>query len=465
MANITTNNINLLLNDPSSVLTSNTASGVSTLSVQNIAGFTTNQVLLLGPLGNEGSEIVKTHASTAPSGSTITLASATLFPHSSSTTLTAMQYDQVEFSNATTLTGSKSVLATQSVDVGSDKTAFLDIFSYSGYYFARFKNSISGAFSGYSDAIPVAGYTQLSARLIINNSLDDINKKTSDLLNDQYAFRQIDNCQMECIRDLKRWSFMQKFDFNMGDLSTGQFRIALPVDCDDQNSNKSIYNFRIGKGTNITWVDKEKWNDLLQDVAHTTLVNSIIVGATSIVLKDSSDLFSSGTITIGANTYSYSANDTTTNTLTIVSSTTTNTAGADVFQNASTGYPNYWTTFGGYIYMYPLIDATLNGRNAYMDYYSSLIQTTTDTQTIVLPDPTLVQYYLSWKFLLRLNNGDSTNESEAMYTKFLARKAKMIQKETANRTFQFKPLLNKFDMRSDNSKTQRLGNFPGYNNG
>jgi hypothetical protein len=258
---------------------------------------------------------------------------------------------------------------------------------------------------------------------------------------------------------------MQQFDYSLGSLTTGQWRVALPADCDDQNSNRSIYNFRLGKGRNITWVDKEKWNDLLQDVAHTTLASNINIGDTTITLTNADDLqpVTAGVVLIGPNYYSYTA--ITGNVLTIPAATTTSTAGQDVFQNASTGYPNYWTTFGGYIYFYPVMDATNSGLNGYLDYYSKLIQTTTDTQQIVFPDPTVVQYYLSWKFLLRLNNGMGTEESELMKENYIERRAKMIQKETANRTFQFKPLLNKFDMRSSDAREQRLGNFPGYNNG
>jgi len=460
MANISIKNIDLTVNEPQTFITADTASASGTLTVKNIGGFAVNQTLLLGSLGNEGSEIVKTHASTAPSGSTITLAANTVFPHSSSTPLMIMLYDQVEFSNATTIGGSKTVLATQTIDTGSDYSVFNDINSYSGYYFARFKNSISGNFSGYSDPIPTSGYTQLSARKIIDNALQDINKRTSDVLTDDYAFRQIDNCQMEVIRDLKRWSFMQKFDFNLGAVTTGQFKIALPADIDDANSNKSIYNFRIGANQNINWVDKEKWNQILQSVAHTTLASNINVSDATVTLTDSGDFPTSGTLTIGANQYTFIANNTTTNVLTLSTpSTTTNTAGQDAFASASTGMPTYWTTFGGYIYFYPLIDATQNNNNAYMDYYSQLLPTTTDTQTIVIPDPTVVQYYLSWKFSLKLNNGDATPETDAWQKQYLARKAKMIQKETANRTFQLKPRLNRFSMRDGDNKSVRLQGF------
>lgn len=452
-------NINLLLDEPQSYLTSDTASGVTSLNVKNLTGFTTNQILVLGFLGFQGSEIVKTHASTAPASGVITLAAATIYPHSASTTLTASAYDQVEISNAATTTGTKSVLTTISISVNSDSTNYDDTFNNTGYYFARFKNSITGAFSGYSDPIPSTGYTQISARSIIDSALGQIGKSTSIILSDDFAFSEIDNCQMEVIREMKRWSFMQKFDQNIGQLTTGQWRVALPTDCDDQNTTKSIYNFKIGKGSNLTWVDKEKWNQITSGIAHTTLSVSIALAATTITLTDSSNFDDTGTIQVGANTYSYTANNRTTNVLTTTSTTTTNSSGTDVFQGATTGNPSYWTIFGGYAYFYPILAATYNNRDAYMDYYSYLIKTTTDTQTIVVPDPTLVQYYLQWKFMVKQNNGEDTEGSDNKYKLYLGRLKTLKAKESMNRTFQFKPLQNRFMISSDDTAAIRTGAF------
>ncbi len=452
-------NISIVLDEPQSYLTTDTASGVTTLSVKNLTGFTSSQTLLLGFLGFQGSEVVKTSASVPPASGVITLSSATVFPHSASTTITAIEYDQVEVSTATTTTGSKTVLSTVSLAVNSDSTNYNDALNSIGYYFARFRNSITGAYSNYSDAIPATGYTQMSARSIIDSALGMINKKTSSTLSDEFAFQEIDNCQMETLREMKRWSFMQQFDKNIGQLTTGQWKIALPTDCDDQNTNKSIYNFKIGKGTNIIWVDKEKWNDLIQGVSHTTLASSIQVSDVSVTLTDSSNFEDTGTIMIGANSYSYTANNRTTNTLTIPASTTTNTSGDDCFQGASTGTPQYWTTFGGFVYFYPVLDSTLNNRDSYMDYYSSLIKTTTDTQLIVIPDPTVVQYYLAWKFMLRQSNGEPTLGSDEKYKQYVLRRDTMKRKESLNRTFQFKPLQNRMRMNSDDPASVRLGNF------
>ena len=458
-----TNNTTLTTDNIRTFLTSDTAAGVTSLTVKNLTGFATNQVLVLGPWGNEGTEIV--YVSSVSGSSTINLTATTLYPHSASSPIIVIDFDQVEFSWSVTTTGSKTVLSTVNITVDvPDFTRYNDTTQTTGYYFIRFKNSVTSAFSLYSDPIPVTGYTPLTARYIIDAALNAINQKTSAVLTDTFAYTEINNCQMEVLRELKRWSWMQVFDYILGQITTGQWRIAVPTDMDDQNTDKSIYNLRLGRETQLTWIDKEKWNEFIDGVAYSTLTSAINVGSTSIVLTNSSDFPSTGTVTIGANSYSYTANNTGTNTLTISASTTTNNIGDFAFYGAQVGLPRYFTVFGGYFYFYPILSSTFNGRNMYADYYKALTQITTDSTTIVLPDPLAVQYYLEWKFLKKLNNGEDNNASLAAMNNYIQRREKLKQKETLGRTFKWKPRYNDWATRSEfnysDSKRTRLGNFP-----
>jgi hypothetical protein len=465
----TSNKVNIenatLLQSPiQTFLSTDMASASGTLTVKNITGFAINQVLIIGELGNEGTELIKTHASTAPTGSTITLASNTVFPHSSGTPVYVIDYDNVEVSTATTLTGSKTILATIPVQVGSDYTTYDDTASSIGYYFARFKNTITSVFSAYSDGIPVGGYGILTARYIINNALGMINKDTSELLTDQFCFNEINNCQMEVLREYKRWSFMQVFDYSLGQITTGQWKVAVPANLDDQFTNKSIYNFRIGTQTNLQWVDKQKWNEIVAGVAHTTLASNINVSDATITLTDASDFDQNGgSIYIGANIYQYTSITSNVVTLTAVS-TTTDTAGEDAFQGASFGYPQYWTTFGGYLYFYPVLATAFNMQEGNLDYYQKPITITNDSDQIVLPDPNVVIFYLAWKMLLRINNGVDDATTNPMYQSYSARKNTLMRKEMAGNNFRMKPLKNEIkETNNIDSRSTRLGNFNIFN--
>lgn len=430
-----------ILVDPlaTTILTSDTSSGVTTLSVKNTTNFATAQFVLIGDQGLQGSEIIQLSTSVSPTSSSIVVATSTVYPHSSSTQLRRILYDQIEFSTATTVAGTKTVFTTTAIVADDLETKYNDASANTGFYFARFKNSSTGLFSSYSDASPVTGYTILSARSVIDNALGMLNKKSSDVLSDEFAFNEINNCQYEVLRELKRWSFMQSFESILGATGTGVWKVAVPTDMDDQNTNKSIYNFKLGRLRPMRWVDKYQWNKLIQGMPHTTLARSIAVGDTTIYLAYANDFDTSGSITVTANTYSYSSKNNTTGTMIISAATTTDATSADVFQFANLGEPRFWTTFGGQIYHWPITGSTYNGYDYFLDYYKSLTSIVNDTDTIVIPDPTLVQYYLAWKFLLKTSNGEETPGSQSFYNNYLLRREKLKQKETLGRTFRLRP--------------------------
>jgi hypothetical protein len=450
----------LAKDNPKTYLIEDTASGVSALNVKNVSGFNNQDIIIVGLFGNQGSEIL--NISGTPSSGVITLSSSPLVSHSSGTPIQVLLYDQAEISNSSTIDGTPNVLDVIPLVPNEETTNYNDESGSIGYYFIRFYNSLTTGYSSYSDPIAIDGYSIFSARDIIDNALSDINKTTSEVLSDEYGFQQINNCQMETLREFKRWSFMQVMDYSLGSLSTGQYKVALPTDCDDQNTNKTIWNFRIGTGDNLTWVDKEKWNNILQNVAHTTLDSNINIGDLVVTLYNSSDFNDSGTIEVGENKYDYTDNDRSTGILTLSEASTTENlvAQEDVFQSATFGTPRYWTVFGGYAYFYPVLGTTLDGRIAKMDYYKKVVRITNDTDEIVLPDPTTVQYYLEWKYLRKLNNGEETQGSKQQRNNYDLRVKKLKQKEVLGRSFKLKSQLNQINI-GDNvdDKQIRTGNF------
>ena len=422
-------------------LQADVAAGVNTITVQNIANFAINQILLIGDPGNQNSEIIKTSTGTPPAGNVISLNSNLKFAHTASTPVTTLYYDLVQIFTATTTTGSKTQLGSDiTIPANQTTTDYNDTAASTGYYFATWKNSISTAVSNYSEPSPVTAYTNFSARNIIDTALGMINKQTSNVLTDEYAFQNIDACQMEVLREFKRWSWMQSFNTIIGTALTGGWKIALPADCDDQNTYKSLYNFRIGKELDMVWVDKEEWDDLIAGIAYSTLAVQANISDTTLTLANSTDFSDQGTIQVGALQYTWTVNTRSTGVLTLGSPVTAVApVGQDVFQFASLGYPTYWTIWAGYIYHWPAIGSSYNNRNYYLDYYKSLTQITSDSDQIILPDPTVVHYYLAWKFLLKLNNGEETEGSKAHFDNYVLRREKMKQKESINRNFIFNP--------------------------
>ena len=451
----------LFINAPSSFLTNDFTSGVSALTVQNINNFAVNEILFIGKQGIENSEIIKTHASTAPTGSTVTLASATTQAHSNTDQVIIIPYDQVEISTATTLTGTKTVLTTISLDVETE-TKYYDNSVTNGYYFARFKNSITATYSDYSDGCPVGSYAINTARWIIDTALDEINKTTSELFTDEFGFKQITKCEMEVLREQKRWSWMQVYGAKTP-CAVGGWKIAVPSDIDDTNTNKSTCNFCCGTDSNMIWVDKNEFDNITQGVSWTTLASTLNIGDSTLTLTDSSNFASSGSILIGAVNLTYTANAQSTGVLTLSSnSTVTYSAGQDVFQNATQGMPVYFTVHSGYIWHYPVCDSLHDKMDYGLDYYSSLIPITSDTDTIIVPDPVLVGDYLRWKFIKRMHNGQEDEGSLEAKQCFIDRKNKLVQKEVMNKKIKLTPRYNDYStmMQIDgDSKYNRMQGF------
>jgi hypothetical protein len=447
--------VDLVVKNTKTFLTTDTASGSTSLTVKSTVDFDADDILLIGEPGNEGTEIITSLSSTTPYV-TMTISTATRFDHSANSFIRVIDYDEVEIASATALTATKEAITTPTLVGDSLETIATLTTPSTGFYFARFFNTKTNSYSPYSDGVPVAGYTLYMARSIIDNALRMINKTTSDVMSDEYAFSEINNCQIEVIREFKRWSFLQEFNANLGALTVGNWRVALPSDCDDQNTNKSVWNFRIAAEKNLIWRDKEQWNALTQSVIYSTLSSPIAVGTVSVYVTDSSDFADDGSFEARGLSYDYTANDRENGILTMTASTTTAISGDDIFQNASSGNPTYWTTHGGYAYFYPILSDSYDQRDGHMDYYKKMTEIVSDTTEIVLPDPTVVQYYLAWKFLLRQNSGKEDGASRSMYNQYVSRRERLKSKETMNRTVRLKPTLNELNMTSEDVEGRRV---------
>lgn len=459
---------------PKTFVNVNTATGATSLVVKNTSGFdvTLYPFVIIGEIGNQGTELIAVDS--VDDIGTLTLSTATSFPHSYGTPVYAVKYNQVELSWATTTTGSKTVLVTPDLTVDLTNTIYFDNDS-GAYYFARFYDEVTDLFSPYSDPAPVDGYTLYSARSIIDVALSEINKETSEVLSDQFAFQQLDAFQADVLREQKRWSWMQSFDTIIGQFNVGEWKIPLPTNIDDSDTIKSIYNIRVGANGRLTWIDKAKWDDFIFNTAYSTLADDLEIGDLVMTLTNSGDFNhitasitdGSGTVLIGGNTYDYTDNDTSTGILTLSEAITAdNTAsiGQDVFQNANQGLPQYFTIFDATVYYWPVTSSEYDGNNAYLDYYTKQLRIRKDSDEIVVPDAEAASYFLQWKFMKKLNNGEESAGSISAMQNYLKRRETLKTKASKNRTFKQKPRFQNFAIMSTygngDPQSQRDAEFP-----
>jgi len=142
-------------------LTQTEGAGTTTLHIKNANGFSSQWAVQMGKTGEEQSEI-KVLAAGAPSGTTLTLATASTYEHPADTPVYAVKYDKIIFKVATTGTAGTAVAissGTVNLTPDSDYTNFDHTAGLSTYaYKTALYSSVLAVESSDSDWITPAGY-------------------------------------------------------------------------------------------------------------------------------------------------------------------------------------------------------------------------------------------------------------------------------------------------------------------
>lgn len=415
-----------------------------TLTVQSIVGFAINKILCIGEIGSEKTEIVKTHAATAPSGSTITLASNLSFAHPEGTTVYIVDWDQAEFSHAATTDGTKTVMTTTSLQVDHEYTQYEDTTYSSGYYFYRLKNSILNVYSTYSDPLPYGDYGDNTVMAIKQRALEAADEKIGDLITHKF----LDECLWQARREYHnspgKRPFRRDYESDLGNVTTGMYSLAVPSDLQDPETAQNIFSLRVGIETPMKYYTKREWNEDYQGVGHTTVSSAITAGDTSIALTNTRDFDESGTITIGTQDITYTANNESTGILTGVPASgdgaveTDIDADTDVWQNASFGLPKNYTVFENYIYFNCPIHNDYVDQNIWGDYYKTVVEKDSDADELDEPEYDMYVSYLTWR-IKKKKDPSLKAENDTDYKEWLVKKANALNNEYLGQDIHFIP--------------------------
>jgi hypothetical protein len=423
MRTINLNNLELTRDKSSSFLKDDIASGVSSFDVDSIVGFAVNQLLLITEPGNEDVEIVKTHATTVPTGNTITLAAATQFAHSQGMKVYIIDWDQAEFSYGSGTTPTV-VLDTISLQVQQTETNYTDTVYSSGNYFIRFKNSITGEFSDYTDPIPWGGYTEDSVGAIINYALKRNKTEFTENVDHNFCINEINACLKIIRGKLKKWHSLQSFGYSLGTTSRGINKFTLPSNM-WQYSNKSVLAVRIGLGEPLTYKDQIEWDEEMYGVAQTTLAANALIGATSITLLSTDDFTDSGTVMIKGQEITYTAIDRTTKIISGIPATgtgsiTANLTSGDVIWQGDyeEGEPSIFNVSDGELRIWPMPSASEVNRGVILDYWKEAPTVDTDGDKLDIARFDMVKYWLTWAIRAQLKNDGMRDTSDGDYALF-----------------------------------------------
>ena len=431
----------------SSFFESDVAAGSTSITANGMF-FLANQYIILGQSGQEKSEIVKIQS---VSNTTITIATATIFPHNRGDVITLIEYNQIEPQRSTDGGTTFSVLTIIDINPQVAETylqrtgdATTDVYKF------RFYNSTSTLYSGYSDSIVASGYADNTVYAIKKKALDDMGEKISDLITDDFLNNALNEARRIVDQDPRvfRWSFRTKFNTDIGNIISGAYSVTAPTDLRDRNTPKNILCLRLGRqNREVYYQDRNRFNQNYWNIAHTTLNGAILSGATSIILTSSGDFDASGNIYIGAESISatkdsaaYTSNTLSTNTLGTVTGVSANHAsGRDVWQNANFGLPTFYTIDNGVIYFDVPFDDSFAGENVTADYYQSLTAVDSDSDTVDEPLWDGYANYLKYKIKYLKSNGTLNASQDGDYQMFQQFVSNLIAQETPSQMIQFIP--------------------------
>jgi len=413
MRNIYTDNTTLTKDKKYTFLSSDVISGATSLSVQSIVGFeSTAQILLIGEIGeDEKTEIVYPSHHTAPSGTTIYLYGSTSFDHSQDTKVYAIDWDEIEISHASTTTGVKSVLGTMTIQVDLKESLYKDTAKTSGYYFTRLKDSVNSIYTDYSDPIPYEGYEDNTVYMIKKRALESCNEEIGDLITHEFLNEALWEARREYHNAPGKRPFRRKFNVDIGNVTTGMYRVAVPSDLESPYTAENLYGVRIGTEENMEYYDKKEWDKDYEGVAHTYLNQAYTVGDQDLWCNDVRDFDDSGSVTIENDTIEYSAKGVSGGTLRIsTQGSNDHSAETDVWQNESMGLPNKFTVFfdntgSAHIYFNCPIDTTYVNQNIWADYYRTLVEYDSDADELDEPDYDMYVPYLAYRIKKKKNKG------------------------------------------------------------
>ncbi len=219
--------------EPFSFLSQNYQAGVSSVVVINVGQFSTNDFVLFGNFGSETAEIIRISAVTVAT-QTLTLVSATAFPHPESTKVTVLPYDQVGFYHtaAATFSTAEDPLS-EYTNIMADRfhTTYTDNGNETGFGWFRFRNSWTSRVSGPSNPIPYGDFNINSVSFVFDSFYSLLNSGDLKLISDADSFAWINEAYDIVVNELNlvEEEFLTADDYTLTTVA-GTTEYDLPAD-------------------------------------------------------------------------------------------------------------------------------------------------------------------------------------------------------------------------------------------
>ena len=461
---LSVDNTDLTRNKRSTLLTEDVVALGTTIRVQSVIGFeslttSSGQLVCIGDIGNERTEILRTSQDTGIFGAAdrkeITLRDSLQFDHAQDTKVYILDWNRMRFRYAASATGSKVTLAAYPVAIQPDmsRTYFRDITEpanrltgapATAFYFAGFNDSIRDSVSDDSDAVYGTGYDDNTVFAIKKRALDELGEKVDgDVITHEFLNQALWQARREYHQEPGKRPFRRVFNVDIGNALTGSYRIELPTNTERPFTAENIYGVRIGTEANMTYYDKKEWDFDWRNKPHSTLEHAYVYGSsTSLWLTNGRDFGLSAVISVEGENISVTRNidlsgESFYNSLRIYAHPTGGydaSTGSDAFENVSLGLPSKFTVFaqpGGsaYIYFNRAIDTAYVNQNIYLDHYRTLLGFDTDGDVLDEPKYDMYVSYLKARIKQKRTRGAYDFLNDPDYKLWLVNKEKAINSE------------------------------------
>jgi hypothetical protein len=402
----------------------------TTLTVKDITGFAVGKYVWINPF-QVNSEIIAMHASTAPTGSTLTLAATTVFAHVTGEPVYYVEFNQIEVSHAATLAGSKSVLGSVTGMLAREKEfTYLDTTQTTGFYFARYKDSVAGTFSSYSDGVTYDGWATNTVGYMAESALRDLSLDFSENITMLDCIRWINKGLREIKGKIRRWTEHFVYNYAAGQTARGTNVVALPSDIYDGESNASIESLRVGDDKALHYLDPGSFDAQQEDVKVTQVRTQAVATDTTLAVDNSYDFDDSGSVTVYVSgtkydiTYTGVTRSATAGVLTGIpasgdgSITVTIPVDTYVWQDEEEGKPTFYTVRNGQIEFWPLADDEHDNQNVYLDYNTEATEINSESDTVDYLRFDMLEAYLTWRMWCKTSNNGLLDKTSGYYTMF-----------------------------------------------
>jgi hypothetical protein len=452
------------------VLDADATAGDGTITVKSIIGAAVNNILLFRYPGNELAEIVATHAVTAPSGNTVTLAANLVESHPAGTVVYIIRYNQVRFYWYATevdaeTTAPTALAAAQAIDPTMVRNFYDDTVETTGFYYYRFIDSINTVNSLYSDPIPFGAKDVRFAEDEVGYVLEFVRRKLGHewdgRFSKQTAMDEINACLRYMQGKLKRFSRYLVQDYVLGQTARGVLEIDLPDNIYDNKTNKSILQIRIGSATApLIPLDEKEFDTLLQEAIHTQVRTQPAIGAVTLEVDNSYDFDDDGTLhiyssnTLDEITYTGITRSATAGVFTGIPATgagsiaATHAVDSNVWQNEIEGEPRYFNVKNGKIRIYPLCDSTWQNKNVVADYNQEVTKVDSESDTIDAPRYDAVKHWLLWQGKAYWRNNGKADIKDEDFLMFGDILKSAIRTEVSGQKYKMAPKLNSVNYRA-----------------